>query len=69
MMEESTSAEVKERDGVYLLDLDYRLVPAVDLVLNHVAREHEWARRAQAASMSRRSRMPAASTTDRCVVP
>lgn len=37
MMEENTSAAVRECDGAYVVDLDYRLTPAVDLVLNHTA--------------------------------
>jgi hypothetical protein len=37
MMDETTSAEVRERDGVYVLDLSYLLAPAQELVLNHTA--------------------------------
>jgi hypothetical protein len=34
MLDETTLATVTERDGVYVLDLEYRLVPEVDYVLD-----------------------------------
>ncbi|MCX6634204.1 MAG: PmoA family protein [Acidobacteria bacterium] len=37
MMDEATSVEVRERDGVYVVDLTYRLMPSEDLLLNHTA--------------------------------
>lgn len=37
MMDEKTSVKVREREGVYVVDLDYRLTPAADMVLNHTA--------------------------------
>ena len=37
MMNEVTSAKVREQDAVYIIDLDYRLTPLADLVLNHTA--------------------------------
>lgn len=37
MMDERTTAAVRERGGVYVIDLDYRLTPAVDLVLEQTA--------------------------------
>lgn len=37
MMNEITSARVREQDAVYIIDLDYQLTPVVDLVLNQTA--------------------------------
>ena len=37
MMDEATSVEVRERDGVYVVDLTYKLTPSEDLLLNHTA--------------------------------
>ena len=37
MMTEHTSAKVREQDGVYVIDLDYRLTPMLALTLNHTA--------------------------------
>jgi len=37
MMTEKTTAEVREQDGVYVIDLDYRLTPNLDLTLDHTA--------------------------------
>jgi len=37
MMDETTSVEVRERDGAYVSDLTYQLTPVVDLVLNRTA--------------------------------
>jgi hypothetical protein len=37
MMDEVTSVLVRERHGLYVMDLDYNLTPAADLVLNHTA--------------------------------
>jgi len=37
MMNEVTSATVREQNAVYIIDLDYHLTPVVDLVLNHTA--------------------------------
>jgi hypothetical protein len=37
MLEENTSAVVTEQDDAYVVDLDYRLTPALDMVLNHTA--------------------------------
>lgn len=37
MLNEVTSATVREQDAVYIIDLDYQLTPVVDLVLNHTA--------------------------------
>ena len=37
LMTEVTSAVVREQNGVYIIDLDYRLKPAADLTLDHTA--------------------------------
>jgi len=37
MMDEITSVEAREQNGVYVVDLDYRLIPNFDLVLNETA--------------------------------
>jgi hypothetical protein len=37
MMNETTSARIREQNEVYIIDLDYQLTPVVDLVLNHTA--------------------------------
>jgi hypothetical protein len=37
LMHESTAVDVTDRSGVYVLDLDYRLTPRIDLMLNHTA--------------------------------
>jgi len=37
MMDEFTSVQVREQQGVYVVDLDYDLTPVVDLILNHTA--------------------------------
>ena len=37
MMNEVTDVQVRRQDGVYVMDLDYRLTPLWDLVLNHTA--------------------------------
>ena len=37
MMTEKTSAKVREQDGVYVIDLDYRLTPKLEVTLNHTA--------------------------------
>ena len=37
MMAERTSAVVREQNGVYVIDLDYRLTAKLDLTLNHTA--------------------------------
>jgi hypothetical protein len=37
MMEEATAVEVRERDGVYVVDLAYKLTPSQDLLLNQTA--------------------------------
>jgi hypothetical protein len=37
LMDELSSAEVREQDGVFVIDLDYRLMPVFDLTLNHTA--------------------------------
>jgi hypothetical protein len=37
MLEEQTTAAVREHAGVYVLDLDYQLTPRTELVLNHTA--------------------------------
>jgi len=37
MMTEVTSAMVREHNGAYIIDLDYKLKPTVDLTLNHTA--------------------------------
>jgi Methane oxygenase PmoA len=37
MLDESDTATVSERDGVYVLDLEYRLAPVVDYLLNRSA--------------------------------
>ena len=34
---EKTAAKVRKQDGVYVIDLDYRLTPSLDLTLNHTA--------------------------------
>jgi hypothetical protein len=36
-LKEATTARVQEKSGVFLLDLDYRLTPVVDMVLNHTS--------------------------------
>jgi hypothetical protein len=36
-LDELTSVGVREQDGAYLLDLEYRLTPVTDMVLNHTA--------------------------------
>jgi Methane oxygenase PmoA len=37
MLDEADSVAVTERDGVYVIDLDYRLTPVVDFVINRMA--------------------------------
>ena len=37
MMTEVTLATVREQNGVYVIDLDYKLTPTVDLTLDHTA--------------------------------
>jgi hypothetical protein len=37
MMQEVTTAKVREQNGVYVLDLDYQLTPRAELVLNQTA--------------------------------
>jgi hypothetical protein len=37
MMTEHTSTKVREQDKVYVIDLDYRLTPKLDMTLNHTA--------------------------------
>jgi hypothetical protein len=37
VMDEINSVEVRRQDGAYVMDLDYRLVPVFDLVLNQTA--------------------------------
>ncbi|MHC4744752.1 MAG: DUF6807 family protein [Planctomycetota bacterium] len=37
VMVEKTTATVREQDGVYIMDLDYRLTPNLDCTLNHTA--------------------------------
>ncbi len=37
MMDEINSVEVRRHKGAYVVDLDYRLLPVFDLVLNHTA--------------------------------
>jgi len=37
MMDERTTAKVREQSGVLVMDLDYQLTPVVDLALNHTA--------------------------------
>lgn len=37
MLDETDIITATERDGVYVLDLDYRLVPAADFVINRMA--------------------------------
>jgi hypothetical protein len=37
MMDEINSVEVRQQKGVYLVDLDYRLMPVFDLTLNQTA--------------------------------
>jgi len=37
MMTEHTTTKVREQDGVYVIDLDYRLTPTLDMTLNHTA--------------------------------
>jgi len=37
LMDEDTAVSVRERDGVYVMDLDYGLKPRADLILNHTA--------------------------------
>jgi hypothetical protein len=37
LADESDEATVSERDGVYVIDLDYRLTPAIDYILNKSA--------------------------------
>ena len=37
MMTEVTSATVREQNGVYIIDLDYKLKPTADLTLDHTA--------------------------------
>ncbi len=37
MMTENTTAKVRKQTGVYVIDLDYRLTPNLDLTLNHTA--------------------------------
>lgn len=37
MMTESTLATVREQDGFYIIDLDYKLAPTADLTLDHTA--------------------------------
>jgi hypothetical protein len=37
MLDELTSAEVRQQDGAYVIDLDYRLMPVFDMTLNQTA--------------------------------
>jgi len=37
MLDELASAEVRARDGLFVIDLDYQLMPVLDLVLNQTA--------------------------------
>lgn len=37
MLDELASAEVREQDGLFVIDLDYQLMPVFDLVLNQTA--------------------------------
>ena len=37
MADEKTLATVRKQDGVYIIDLDYRITPAIDMTLNHTA--------------------------------
>ncbi|MDP2998822.1 MAG: PmoA family protein, partial [Bryobacterales bacterium] len=37
MMDESTSVEVRERDGVYVVERTYKLTPSQDLLMTHTA--------------------------------